>query len=67
MDNELTKADQTLNLVKPLPNIVEALCANALFMFRSVQEVATPECKAALLQNIKTVRSKLDQLETLLD
>jgi len=67
MDNELTKADQTLNAVKPLPNIVEALCANALFMFRSVQEVATPECKAALLQNIKTVRSKLDQLESLLD
>lgn len=67
MDNELSKADQTLNLVKPLPNIVEALCANALFMFRSVQEVATPECEAALLQNIKTVRSKLDQLETLLD
>jgi len=67
MNNDVTKIEQIVNIIRPLPNIIEALCANALFMFKSVPEVATPECKATLLQNIKTVKSKLDCLESLLD
>jgi len=54
-------------IVKTLPGIIEALSANAMFIFKGIEEVATPECKAALYKNIEVVRLKINEIEKLLE
>jgi hypothetical protein len=64
---DIPKADQVLDLIKPLPNVIEALCADSVFFFKSVQQISTPERKAVLIQNINYLKSNLEQLERLLN
>ncbi len=63
---DIPKADQALDLIKPLPNVIEALCADTVFLFKSVQQISTPERKAVLVQNINYLKSNLESLERLL-
>ena len=59
------KANEAVELVKPLTNVIEALCADAVFFFK-VQQVSTPERKVVLIQNINFIKSNLEQLEKIL-
>lgn len=63
---DISKSDQAVSIIKPMPNVIEAICADTVFFFKSVQEVSTPERKAVLLQNINFLKLSIDSLEILL-